>query len=192
MTVVLSSDSESPEGATVVITHRLRNDRQAEYEKWLEEIAPLCKAFPGHLDWHIVRPIPGLSETYTVIIRFDNTAHLTSWMQSSTRAHLIEKVRPLLVTGDDFFISSGLDFWFTPAGAKAKVPVRWKQYLVTWSAIYPLVLGVPLFILPVLRHMGVPNNNFITTLAVTGTVVFLMVYVVMPRYTKLIQRWLFK
>ncbi|WP_018295081.1 antibiotic biosynthesis monooxygenase [Mariprofundus ferrooxydans] len=192
MAVVSPSDAESFEGATVVITHRLRNDKHAEYEKWLEEIAPLCKAFPGHLDWHIIRPIPGLTETYTIVIRFDTEAHLKGWMESPTRARLIEKVRPLFVTGDDFFVSSGLDFWFTPAGAQAKVPVRWKQCLVTWSAIYPLVLGVPLLIVPVLRHMGVPDNNFITTLAVTGVVVFLMVYVVMPYYTKLIRQWLFK
>ncbi|WP_167632267.1 antibiotic biosynthesis monooxygenase [Mariprofundus ferrooxydans] len=192
MAVVSPSDAESFEGATVVITHRLRNDKHAEYEKWLEEIAPLCKAFPGHLDWHIIRPIPGLTETYTIVIRFDTEAHLKGWMESPTRARLIEKVRPLFVTGDDFFVSSGLDFWFTPAGAQAKVPVRWKQCLVTWSAIYPLVLGVPLLIVPVLRHMGVPDNNFITTLAVTGIVVFLMVYVVMPHFTKLIRQWLFK
>ncbi len=112
-------------------------------------------------------------------------------LESPARARLIEKVQPLFVTGDDFFISSGLDFWFTPGGAKAKVPVRWKQYLVTWSAIYPLALGVPLAIGPVLRLLGVPNNHLLTTLVVTGIVVFLMVYVVMPRYTKLIQRWLF-
>jgi uncharacterized protein len=179
------------EGATVVITHRVREGKQADYESWLNEIAPLCRASPGHLDWHIVRPISGLSETYTVIIRFDTRAHLQDWMESPVRAGLIEKVRPLLVTGDDFFISSGLDFWFTPAGAKAKLPVRWKQYVVTWSAIYPLVLGVPLVVTPVLRHLGVPNNRFLTTLAVTGAVVFLMVYIVMPRYTRLIKRWLF-
>ncbi len=169
----------------------MRDDKHADYEKWLNEIAPLCKASPGYLDWHIVRPISGLTETYTVIIRFDTKAHLQAWMESPTRTRLIEKVQPLFVTGDDFFISSGLDFWFTPAGAKAKVPVRWKQYLVTWSAIYPLVLGVPLVVAPVLRHLGVSNNHFLTTFAITGAVVFLMVYVVMPRYTKLIQRWLF-
>jgi antibiotic biosynthesis monooxygenase (ABM) superfamily enzyme len=112
-------------------------------------------------------------------------------MESPVRSGLIEKVRPLLATGDDFFISSGLDFWFTPAGAKARLPVRWKQYLVTWSAIYPLVLGVPLVVTPVLRQLGIPDNRFLTTLAVTGAVVFLMVYIVMPRYTRLIKRWLF-
>jgi antibiotic biosynthesis monooxygenase (ABM) superfamily enzyme len=112
-------------------------------------------------------------------------------MESSVRANLIEKVQPLLVRGDDFFISSGLDFWFTPAGAKAQVPVRWKQFLVTWSAIYPLALGLPLVITPVFRHLSISDSRPLTTLAVTGAAVFLMVYVVMPRHTRTIKRWLF-
>jgi uncharacterized protein len=149
------------------------------------------RASPGYLDWHIVRPITGLTETFTVIIRFDTKAHLQEWMESPTRARLIEKVKPLFVTGDDFFISSGLDFWFTPAGARAKVPVRWKQFLATWSAIYPLVLGVPLVVTPALQYLGIPDNRYLTTLAVTGIVVFFMVYLVMPRYTKITRRWLF-
>lgn len=179
------------QGATVVITHRVREGKHADYEAWLEEIAPLCKASPGHLDWHIVRPIAGLTQTFTIIIRFDTAAHLKQWMESSVRAGLIEKVRPLFVTGDDFFVSSGLDFWFVPGGAKTTVPVRWKQYLVTWSAIFPLVLGVPLVVRPLLSSLGAPDNHLLTTFIVTGTVVFLMVYVVMPRYTKLVKRWLF-
>jgi len=178
-------------GATVVITHRVRGDKHAEYEHWLDEIAPLCKASPGHLDWHIVRPILGLTDTYTVVIRFDTTEHLRQWMESKEREKLITKVQPLFAGSDDFFISSGLDFWFTPAGAKTKVPVRWKQYLLTWSAIYPLALGVPLVVGPLLSLAGVPANQALTTLVVTAVVVFLMVYVIMPRYTRLMQRWLF-
>jgi antibiotic biosynthesis monooxygenase (ABM) superfamily enzyme len=132
-----------------------------------------------------------LTGTYTVIIRFDTEANLRTWMASSTRARLIEKAQPLFEKGDDFFVSSGLDFWFTPAGAKAQVPVRWKQYLVTWSAIYPLALCVPMMVTPILARFSLAESRLLTTLVVTGTVVFLMVYVVMPRYTKLIKRWLF-
>ncbi len=192
MNTSLPNQTPTTEGATVVITHRLREHKLTEYESWLQEIAPLCKASLGYLDWHIVRPIPGLSETYTIIIRFDTIEHLRGWMESPTRARLIEKVQHLFATGDDFFISSGLDFWFTPIGAKAKVPIRWKQYLVTWSAIFPLALIVPLLVTPVLQSLAFPSNRFTSTLAVTGVVVFLMVYVVMPRYTRLLQRWLFK
>jgi uncharacterized protein len=183
--------SSHNDGATVVITHRVRSDSHGAYERWLEEIAPLCRAAPGHLDWHIVRPIPGVTETYTVIIRFDTTEHLERWMQSADRQRLIDKAQSLFVGADDFYISSGLDFWFTPSGAKAKLPVRWKQYLLTWSAIYPLALAVPLAIVPAMRLLGAPLNLPITTLVVTAVVVFLMVYVVMPRYTRLVQRWLF-
>ncbi len=178
-------------GATVVITHRIRSDKHVEYERWLDEIAPLCRASKGNLDWHIVRPIPGVTETYTVIIRFDTTKNLKSWMESSEREQLIEKVQPLFVGADDFYISSGLDFWFTPAGAKAKVPVRWKQFLITWSVIYPLALGVPFVVSPMLRLFRIPSSLPLTTLVVTSVVVFLMVYVVMPHYTRLVQRWLF-
>jgi hypothetical protein len=186
-----NASAHSIDGASVVITHRVHGDKHDEYERWLEEITPLCKASAGYLDWHIVRPVPGVTQTYTVIIRFDTTAHLEGWMRSGARARLIEKVRPLFVGADDFYISSGLDFWFTPAGARAKLPVRWKQYLLTWSAIYPLALAVPLAVAPALRLAGVPPSVPITTLAVTAVVVFLMVYVVMPRYTRLVQRWLF-
>lgn len=179
-------------GATVVITHRVHEGKQAEYDAWLNEIGPLCRASPGHLDWQIIRPVPGLTATYTVIIRFDTRAHLEQWMGSADRARLIDRVRPLLATDDDFFIRSGLDFWFTPEGARARVPVRWKQVAVTWSAIYPLVLGVPLIVTPALRSAGVPPDRLIDTLCVTGVVVVLMAYVVMPRYTQLLHRWLFR
>jgi len=176
-------------GATALITHRVREGRHADYERWIGEIAPLSKASPGHLDWHIVRPISGLTKTYTVVIRFDTKAHLQDWMQSPARTRLIEKAQPLFVDGDEFSISSGLDFWFAP-GAGHKVPVRWKQSLVTWSAIYPLVLGVPLVVAPLLRQLGVADNHLLSTLVATGIVVFLMTYLVMPRYTRLIHRWL--
>lgn len=180
------------QGATAVITHRVREDRHADYERWLGEIGPLCKASPGHLDWHIVRPIPGVTETYTFIIRFDTEAHLKQWMDSPERAGMISVARPWFVTGDDFFIRSGLDFWFASGGARTVVPVRWKQALITWSAIYPLVLGVPLLVTPLMRVLGIPESHLLSTLISTGAIVLLMVYVVMPRYTRLVRRWLFE
>ena len=96
------------------------------------------------------------------------------------------------VSGEDSsVISSGLDFWF-PRGAQAQAPVRWKQYLVTWSADFPLAFGVPMLVEPLLTGLGLHPSHPLTVLVVTGVVVFLMVYVVMPRYTRLIREWLFR
>lgn len=79
-----------------------------------------------------------------------------------------------------------------PRETKANIPIRWKQYLVTWSAIYPLVLAVSLIVLPIIRLMGIPQHHYIDMLIITAVVVALMVYIVMPRYTQLIRGWLFK
>jgi antibiotic biosynthesis monooxygenase (ABM) superfamily enzyme len=179
-------------GATVVITHGVRQDAHAQYERWLDEIATYCRASAGYLDTHVIRPIPGLTETFTVLIRFDTEANLRAWMESSTRTQLVKRVQPLFMAGDSYAIRSGLDFLFAPASAGAKAPVRWKQYLVTWSAIYPLALLVPMLVAPVLSRLGAADSAFLGTALVTGVVVFLMVYAVMPRYTKLLQAWLYR
>ena len=92
MNTIQKSSEPARSGATVVITHRVREGRHADYERWLARIAPLCAAAPGHLDWQIVRPIPGLSETYTVVIRFDTEERLRAWITSPIRAELIADV----------------------------------------------------------------------------------------------------
>jgi hypothetical protein len=178
-------------GATVVITHHVSEIQQPQYEKWLNEIAPVCKASQGLLDWHIIRPITGLTDTYTVIIRYDNHQNLRNWIESEDRKRLISKIDKLLANQEYVQINSGLDFLFSEVGEKPKTPVRWKQFLITWSAIFPLVVTLPLILLPILRWIKVPDNHLLNTLIVTGAVVSLMVYVVMPRYTKLVRHWLF-
>ena len=179
-------------GATVVITHRVKNGHQEGYEAWLEEVGPCCSAYPGFVDSQIIRPVAGLTGTFTVVIRFDTRDHLEAWMGSEVRKRLVEKARPMLAKDDEFYVQSGLDFWFVPDGAKARVPVRWKQFLVTWSAIYPLALFVPLATLPALRALGMAENRYTDTLIVSAVIVALMVTLIMPNYTRLVRHWLFK
>ena len=85
---------ENP-GASVVITHHILNDKQAEYEKWLSEILPITKHSAGFIDLQIVRPIPDLTYVYTVIIRFHTIENLRNWMESDSRKRMIEKANPL-------------------------------------------------------------------------------------------------
>jgi antibiotic biosynthesis monooxygenase (ABM) superfamily enzyme len=186
------SPSNTDQSATGVISHHVSPGHEPDYERWLDEIIPVAKSYPGHLGIQIIRPVPGATTKYTVIIRFDTREHLLRWMGSHDRARLIEKVQPFLEEDEQFFVRSGLDFWFTPEGAKAKLPTRWKQFLLTWSVIYPLVLIVPLVVGWALRQLAVPQYHLLNTLLVTGIVVLLMVYVIMPRYTKLVRRWLFR
>ncbi len=179
------------QGASVVISHHILDGKQQEYEQWLNEIVPLTKHSKGFIDHQIVRPIKDLTFVYTIIIRFDTIENLKNWMDSNDRKKLIEKANPFFRKNDNYKIKSGLDFLFETEN-ETKVPVRWKQYLVTWSAIYPLSLVVPLVILPLLRFLKIPVNHYLDGFFISGFIVFLMVFVVMPNYTKLIRKWLFK
>ncbi|MBD3582768.1 antibiotic biosynthesis monooxygenase [Flavobacterium selenitireducens] len=179
-------------GATVVITHHVVEGKESSYEAWLDEIGPVCRRSEGNIDWQVIRPIPGLTFRFTVIIRFDTIENLKKWMTSSERRELIEKAKPILAKDDDYYINSGLDFLFRPESASVKPPLRWKQYLVTWSAIYPLSIAVPVLLFPVLDYLGIRFNRYSDGFFLSGTIVFIMVYWLMPNYTRLIKKWLYR
>lgn len=189
--IKLETQSDIEQAATVVISHHVKDDSKNNYEAWLNEIIPVSKSYPGHLGVGIVHPVPGATVTYTVIIRFDTRKNLITWMESDDRKKLIEKVKPYLVEDDKFFVRSGLDFWFTPEEAKAKLPTKWKQFLITWSAIFPLVFTISALVDWLLTSASITLNHPLKVLLLTCLVVLMMVYVVMPRYTKLVHKWLF-
>ncbi|WP_238349687.1 antibiotic biosynthesis monooxygenase [Chryseobacterium cucumeris] len=180
------------QGASVVITHHILDGKQSQYEKWLDEIVPVTKHSEGFIDLQIIRPIPDLTFVYTVIIRFDTINHLKNWMESDNRKKLIEKANPLFRKNDHYQIRSGLDFLFTTENEGNKVPVRWKQFLATWSAIYPLSVLIPALIIPFLRFLHIPPNHYSDGFINSGIIVFLMVFAVMPNYTRLIKKWLYQ
>lgn len=180
------------QGASVVVTHHILEGKHQEYEDWLGEIGPICRRSAGNIDLQIIRPIRNLTFTYTVIIRYDTIKNLRNWMESDVRKKLIEKANPLLAMGDKYIIKSGLDFLFTPEDENQKPPVRWKQYFVTWSAIYPLSIVIPFILLPLLRNLYFSPNRFVDSFFISGIIVFIMVYLLMPSYTRLIKKWLYK
>jgi uncharacterized protein len=178
-------------GATAVIAHRVRDAQHADYERWLDQILPVVAQAPGYLDAQVIRPVRGLTDGYTVILRFDAEPHLRNWLTSPQRQQLIDTVRPILAHGDSYTLHSGIDYLFTPQMAGQRVPVRWKQFLVTWSAILPMNLLLPIAFAPVVRYTGWHNRLLIATV-VSAVAVFLMVYVIMPRYTRLVRGWLYR
>jgi uncharacterized protein len=178
-------------GATAVISHRVRDAQYADYERWLDRILPVVAAAPGFLDSQVIRPVRGLTAGYTVILRFDHEAALRRWLASPERGQLIDTVRPILAHGDSYTLHSGIDYLFAPQIAGQRVPVRWKQFLITWTAILPLTWGLPLLIGPVLRAIGWRDRTLLVAV-VAAVAVFLMVYVIMPRYTRLVRGWLYR
>ncbi len=65
-------------------------------------------------------------------------------------------------------------------------PQRYKMFLLTWLAIYPLITAILWLFGSFLSLFPLP----LRTLILTGALVYLMTYIVMPKLTKLFHRWL--
>jgi len=137
---------------------------------------------------NILRPSGGTG-TYTIALRFDNVEHVTAWLQSERRRALMAEVAPLLARTETIETHTGLDFWFTsPSGATAP---RWKQVVATVAALFPLTLVVPIVFNSVADATAFPEWPILRGFLILAANVALLTYVVMPRFTRVIGRWLY-
>jgi antibiotic biosynthesis monooxygenase (ABM) superfamily enzyme len=179
---------EVPDMVTAVIRHEIEPEAQPRYEQWLQRIVPLAARFPGHRGVNVIRPAPG-SSTYTVTIRFDSVRHAEDWLHSQARKELIAQAAPLLKQPESVETVSGLEFWFTPAGGRPMVK-PWKQFLLSLAAIYPLTMVVPWLLRPLFERVPALQQGLLSHLLVAAAIVALMTWVIMPRVTRLLGRWL--
>lgn len=182
--------TDAGSSVTTIIAHRPRKDQVAAYERWLTEIVPIAQTFAGHRGVNIIRPY-GDSDAYTIVLHFDNETSLRQWLDSETRKRLIEKVRPCLHAAEKIDIKPGIEFWFTPPDARKAAPAC-KQFIVTLSVIFPLVVIVPWLLTPVFAWVPVLGAEGIRQLIVAAIIVAIMTFWLMPRYVRLVSRWLYR
>jgi hypothetical protein len=171
---------------TVIATRRVRAGHERAYEAWLAEIHAETRGFPGYLGAHVVRPAAGGELEYTNILRFASLASLRAWEESEARRAWLARLPADAVEGEARFERrGGMELWLTPDAAKA--PVRWRMAIVVIAVVYALIL-----ILSPIVNLAIPGAPFHLRLFATVTVeVFLMTYVLMPRVTRALDRWLF-
>lgn len=172
----------------LIITHTIKTGEEKRYEAWLTEILSAVSNFPGYLGREIFRPSQG-TRTYISIVRFDTTNNLNAWVESGTRNSFVSRVSDLLEKGDVHEIRTGIDFWFTPEGVKPPKP--WKQFLLTLSAVYPLSLIIPILFNPLFSVAPLKGQPYISGLLIAATLTALLTFVIMPRYTRLVKKWLY-
>jgi len=84
---------------------------------------------------------------------------------------------------------TGLETWFKLPGANVptmKPPPRWKMWLVSLMAVYPLVLAFQALVVPRVAGLPLPLRALMFPLVLLT----LMTFVVMPVVTRLLRRWL--
>jgi uncharacterized protein len=178
----------SPEPVTVVVTRRVRAGREMAYEAWLDRLIKEASALPGYLGTTIHRPAPRGPREYTSIFRFDSVDHLRAFEESDLRRRALAGVTDLVEADAIWRQLTGLELWFTPPpGTVVPQPSRLRMALVMIVVVYGLVLSIGQLVALVLGDAPA-RLRLLLTIALE---VFLMTYVLMPRLTRLLARWIY-
>ena len=172
-----------------IIQHRVKPGHTEAYEEWLKKTILEAAKFQGHMGTQVARPAAG-KNLYEISVRFATRADAERWVDSETRKGLIREVEPHIAEPEKLNIKSGIDYWFTSVTEGNVPPKRWKQWLTTVSVIWPLTIVIPLVLRPLFRAVPVLATYGVQQLIVALFVVGMVVYVVMPPYTRLIAKWL--
>ena len=173
---------------TAVAARRVKRGREREFEEWVSGILAAAKEFPGYLGSEVLRPSDSEDDDeYRVVFRFDHASNLHAWEESEERQRLLREAEPL-IHEERVHVLTGLETWFTlPSKPGEPAPPRYKMALVTWLAVFPLITAILLLFGPLLSLLPM----LLRTLVLTGVMVTLMTYIVMPRMTRLFSFWLY-
>jgi len=173
---------------TATVTRRVKPGHQAAYEEFLAGIGGAAKAFPGYLGEEVFRPGGGEGGEYRIVYRFDSSAHLRAWLDSPERAAWLTRAEPHVAGPMRTQVLTGLEGWFTlPAQPGAPPPPPYKMAILTWVTIFPLITVVVVVSAPLIGGLHLVLRLAVTTLVTVS----LMTWVVMPRVTALLRRWLY-
>jgi antibiotic biosynthesis monooxygenase (ABM) superfamily enzyme len=173
------------EPITVTVARTVLPDNRKAFEDWAEGIQSRMSDYPGHLGSTMLSPGPGEDE-YHSVYRFADADTLQDWEHSEDRAQWLAKLEEM-VESERFAHVTGLETWFTLPDRADQGPPRWKMVAVTSTVIFALQLPIQAFLLSTLLNWPLVLRAAIMSLAMT----LLMTYVLMPRVTRLLRRWLY-
>lgn len=177
------------EAVTALIRHEVRPEAVDRYERWLARIMPIAAGYEGHAGVEVSRPAAQGPRHYAVMLRFRSLTQAQVWFNSDERRRLMAEAADLLVHDESVTTLNGLVAWFG-SSAVVRTPRRWKQFVVTLAAIYPLTVVVPVAVDQVQAHAGLPLPAPLRQLVIAAGIVALMTWVVMPRATRVLLPWL--
>jgi uncharacterized protein len=152
---------------------------------WTERFVDEASRSPGH-EGGSVLSAPG-SRSHVILLRFDSVAALETWQRSSAYEQLMQEADRVSSPGEMSQVRSGLETWFTLPEMPGLMtpPPRWKMALVTWLALLPMVIALGYVLAPL-------RLPFLIQAAVSTAVpVAMLTWVVMPRLSRALSRWLY-
>jgi uncharacterized protein len=169
--------------ATAIFSRKVKPGREAEYERWAHEVTAAAARFPGHLNAMVLKD-PHAEREYHLVFTFTDEDRLRAWLESPERRRWLARLDGIVDEDWGVQATTGLEAWFELPGSRP--PPRWKMWLVSLLAVYPVVLVFDALVSPHVETWPLPLRAALFPVAILT----LMTYVVMPIVTRLIRGWL--
>lgn len=183
----LTHDDMDPP-VTVSVIRQVKPGCELAFETLAAQLSKEAKLYPGHLGTNLFRP-PNSELEYHIIYKFDCMSHFHAWEISDIRAKYYKEILPLLVKEPEVQILSGLETWFDLPYYKGTLitPPRYKMAIISWLAIYPLIVVILECLSPILTALPIPLRAAIITLIAIPS----MTYILMPYMARIFSAWLY-
>jgi antibiotic biosynthesis monooxygenase (ABM) superfamily enzyme len=169
------------EPSTIVVSRVVHPGQERRFERWAHEIDVAAGRFPGHLGNVRLHDASGINY---LVYSFDSPQHLHAWETSEQR-------RSLVAQGDEISDENrgtviGMDAWFAIAGQSATP--KWKTFLITWLAVYPVLLLISYALKALAPNLARPAQLAISSLLLTSSLTWL----IMPFLARQLRTWLLR
>lgn len=173
---------------TVSVKRRVKPGCEKAFEEFLSGIINASMTFEGHLGTNVFPPNDPTNPEYLIVFKFDRQSNLRRWEESECRRQWFARGESLTVGSPTIEVITGLETWFTLSSRQPIIPPpRYKMAAITWLAIFPLVNIINSFA----GFLLTPLHPLLRSLVLTGILVPLMTYFIMPRMTRLFAWWLY-
>jgi antibiotic biosynthesis monooxygenase (ABM) superfamily enzyme len=168
---------------TVIREIRVRPGLEEMFEEGMSRLIAEATRQPGHLGATVIRPErPGAPHRF--VYKFAQRSQLEAWHDSEARARLLAPIESAIAS-DRYEAYPGLETWFELPGAPT--PPRWKTTLMSWGAIYVVVVIVSYAMQALEFAAPIP----VRALVLTGIVVPLVAYLLAPWLGRALHGWLY-
>ncbi|MEV6219127.1 antibiotic biosynthesis monooxygenase [Nocardia sp. NPDC051833] len=178
---------DEPDGdvATVVVSHPVPADREAEFVAWQARVTEAERTFRGFRGSALHRPIPGVQDEWTIVYSYASVEDLNGWLESPERQALLAEA-PDFRDFEVHRIANPYGSWFPPTTGADDGPASWKTALSVLVGLYPTVVILTLAI----DELWPSAQLWLSLLIGNILSVSLLTWVVMPIVTRALGFWM--
>ncbi len=178
----------APEPVTVVFSQCIAPANQDEFVERHDDVVERLTAFPGFLGSDLLHPVEGVQDDYVIVASFASRPDLDRWLESDERRDWLSLTEQLVEGDRTVNVVGGFGGWFPAQPSRPQGPKLWKQSIAVFIALFPTSL-----IITLVRGEVAPNMNVVLAVFVSNVLgILALTYVLMPRVTKWLGKWLIR